>query len=72
MKVRLIVTLCATLVATACHTTASPTAQRKAAEPAWERPSAVSRQLRRHVAPPRSLSWRPVAPRLVGLGSPIA
>jgi hypothetical protein len=72
MRARLILTLFATLVATACHTTASPKAQRRAAEPAADRPSAVSRQLRRHVAPPRSLSWRPVAPRLVGLGSPIA
>jgi hypothetical protein len=72
MRARLILTLCATLVATACHTTASPKSQRKTAEPASDRAAAVSRQLRRHVVPPRSLSWRPGAPRLVGLGSPIA
>ncbi|HEX2340946.1 MAG TPA: hypothetical protein VHI98_10750 [Vicinamibacterales bacterium] len=72
MRARLILTLFATLVATACHTTAPPKTQRKAAEPASDRAAAVSRRLRRHLAPPRSLSWRPAAPRLVGLGSPIA
>jgi hypothetical protein len=68
MIVRLLLTLCAALLATVCHT---PRAQQTKSGPLADRPASIRRDLR-HVSPPRPLSWRPATPRTVGLASPIA